>query len=127
MIMGVFSIVFGYRASVKLAALRNTISSKADIKFLFHSFDRDRDGYLNAEEFREMLFSLDQNLDYNDFVAAMSAVDSGNNQRVAYEDLEQWWDSYTKSELPPGSAMYRNLSMQRRPHRAQTADGHLMV
>jgi hypothetical protein len=122
MILGVFSIVFGYRASVKLAALRNNISNKADIKFLFHSFDRDRDGYLNPEEFREMLFSLDQSLDYNDFVAAMSAVDSGNNQRVGYHDLEIWWDSYTKTDLPPGTSIYRTLSMQRFPSRPLTAD-----
>jgi hypothetical protein len=127
MLLGVFSIVFGYRASVKLAALRNNISSKADIKFLFHSFDRDRDGYLSPEEFREMLISLDQNLDYNDFVAAMSAVDSGNNQRVGYHDLELWWESYTKSDLPPGSSFYRTISMQRNPSRAQTADNHLMA
>ena len=112
--------MFGYRASVKLASLRNSISSKADIKFLFHSFDRDRDGYLNPEEFREMLMSLDQTLNYNDFVAAMSAVDEGNNQRVAYEDLELWWDSFNKKDLPPGTSVYRNMSMQRNPSHNNT-------
>mmetsp|Transcript_25540 Transcript_25540/g.32170 ORF Transcript_25540/g.32170 Transcript_25540/m.32170 type:complete len:321 (-) Transcript_25540:589-1551(-) len=127
MCLGVFSIVFGYRASVKLANLRNNISNKADIAFLFHSFDKDRDGFLNAEEFREMLMSLDQDLDYNDFVAAMSAVDAGNNQQVAYSDLEGWWESYTKTDLPPGTNMYRSISMQRRPTRGQNADEKLIV
>ena len=127
MVLGVFSIVFGYRASVKLANLRNSISNKADIKFLFHSFDKDRDGFLNPEEFREMLMSLDQSLDYNDFVAALSAVDAGNNQQVTYSDLETWWESYTKSDLPPGTQMYRTLSMQRRPSRVQIADDKVLV
>ncbi len=127
MLLGTFSVVFGYRASVKLAALRNSLSNKADIKFLFHSFDKDRDGYLNAEEFREMLFSLDHSLDYNDFVAAMSSVDTENNQRVAYHDLESWWESYLKSDLPPGTNMYRTISMGRNASRAQTADSHLMA
>lgn len=125
--LGVFSIVFGYRASVKLASLRNAISCQADIKFLFHSFDKDRDGYLDHEEFREMIMSLDQSLDYNDFVAAMSAVDSDNNQRVTYNDLESWWESYTKTDLPPGTKIYRSISMGKNPSKANGMDAYMMA
>ena len=127
MLLGIFSIIFGYRASVKLAALRNNIANKADIKFLFHSFDKDRDGYLNAEEFREMLMSLDQGLDYNDFVAALSAVDGGNNQQVAFQDLEIWWESYARNDLPPGTDTYRTISMQRNASRTQPSNGLMVV
>lgn len=127
MLLGVFSIVFGYRASVKLAGLRNSISNKGEIKFLFHSFDRDRDGYLNHEEFREMLMSLDHTLDYNDFVAAMSAVDIENNQRVTYEDLEIWWDGYAKSDLPPGVACCGPMPISRYGSNVSGATNHLMT
>jgi len=126
MLLGAFSITFGYRASVKLASLRNSISNKADIKFLFHSFDKDRDGFLNHEEFREMLLSLDQYLDFNDYVAALSTVDSDNNQQVSYNDLENWWSSYQQQDLPPGTTILRKISMQRYPSRAHSAD-HLMA
>ena len=104
MLLGAFSIVFGYKASVRLAGLRNSIQSREEIRFMFHSFDKDRDGYLNAEEFRELLMAMDQNLEHNDFVAAMSAVDMENNQMVSYQDLEAWWTGYNDDELPPGSA-----------------------
>ena len=40
-------------------------------KFMFHSFDRDRDGYLNTEEFRELMIAMGQQVEYNDFVAAL--------------------------------------------------------
>jgi hypothetical protein len=102
MLLGTLSIVYGYRASVRLAGLRNSISNKDEIKFMFHSFDKDRDGYLNTDEFREMLMAMDQGLDHNDFVAAMSAVDIDNNQTVSYEDLEAWWEGYNDTDLPPG-------------------------
>lgn len=62
--------------------------------------------------------SLGQNLDYNDFVAALSAIDEGNNQYVTYEDLENWWESFHVKDLPPGSDMYRNISMQRSKSRS---------
>lgn len=102
MILGVVSIAVGYKASVRLAGLRNTISSKSEIKFMFHSFDRDRDGYLNTEEFRELMIAMGQQVDYNDFVAALSAVDIHNNQQVSYDDLQNWWVGYSTSDLPPG-------------------------
>lgn len=105
MLLGAFSIVFGYRASVRLASLRNSISNKDEIKFMFHSFDKDRDGYLNVEEFRELLISMDEGLDHNDFVAAMGAVDMDNKQMVSYEDLEAWWEGYNDSDLPPGAGL----------------------
>ncbi len=103
MILGAFSIVFGYRASVRLAGLRNSIHTRDEIKFMFHSFDRDRDGFLNLQEFREMLNAMDQHVDHNDFVAAMSAVDVDNKQVVSYEDLESWWEGYNLDDLPPGA------------------------
>jgi len=103
MLLGTLSIVYGYRASVRLAGLRNSITNKDEIKFMFHSFDKDRDGFLNTDEFREMLMAMDQGLDHNDFVAAMSAVDIDNNQMVSYEDLEAWWEGYNDTDLPPGA------------------------
>eukprot|EP00558_Chaetoceros_sp_UNC1202_P012352 CAMPEP_0197240290 /NCGR_PEP_ID=MMETSP1429-20130617/6608_1 /TAXON_ID=49237 /ORGANISM="Chaetoceros sp., Strain UNC1202" /LENGTH=141 /DNA_ID=CAMNT_0042699897 /DNA_START=126 /DNA_END=554 /DNA_ORIENTATION=+ len=107
MILGAFSVVFGYRASVRLAGLRNSIQSRDEIRFLFHSFDRDRDGYLNSEEFRELLMAMGQNLEQNDFVAAMSAVDIDNKQMISYDDLETWWEGYNDADLPPGSSCFR--------------------
>ena len=103
MLLGAFSVVFGYKASVRLAGLRNSIQSKDEIKFMFHSFDKDRDGYLNSEEFRELLMAMGQNLEHNDFVAAMSAVDTENNQMISYKNLEDWWTGYIEDDLAPGA------------------------
>jgi len=122
MLLGSFSIVFGYRASVRLAAIRNSITNKDEIKFMFHSFDKDRDGYLNTNEFREMLMAMDQGLDHNDFVAAMSAVDIDNNQMVSYEDFEVWWEGYNDCDLPPGAGMC--ACARGSPH---NSDAHLMT
>ena len=121
MLLGTFSIVFGYKASVRLAGLRNSLHTRDEIKFMFHSFDKDRDGFLNADEFREMLRAMDQNLEHNDFVAAMSAVDKENKQMISYQDLETWWEGYNE-DLPPGSGCLS--SRQRRSH---NPNAHLMT
>mmetsp|Transcript_3506 Transcript_3506/g.6635 ORF Transcript_3506/g.6635 Transcript_3506/m.6635 type:complete len:337 (-) Transcript_3506:898-1908(-) len=128
MLLGVFSIVFGYRASVRLAALRNSIHSKDEIKFMFHSFDMNRDGYLSPDEFREMLLAMGQGVDHNDFVAAMSAVDIDNKQMVSYADLEAWWEGYNDDDLPPGAGL---CSSNRRSNLTNThvnnPNAHLMT
>jgi hypothetical protein len=124
MLLGTLSIVYGYRASVRLAGLRNSITNKDEIKFMFHSFDKDRDGYLNTDEFREMLMAMDQGLDHNDFVAAMSAVDIDNNQMVSYEDLEAWWEGYNDSDLPPGVGL---CSCGKGSIHSHNSNAHLMT
>jgi len=126
MLLGSFSIVFGYRASVRLAAIRNSITSKDDIKFMFHSFDKDRDGFLNIDEFREMMMAMDQGLDHNDFVAAMSAVDIDNKQKVSYEDLEVWWEGYNDSDLPPGVGICACSGRSSHNHK-NNPNAHLMT
>jgi len=108
MILGIISIVSGYKASVKLAGLRNSISCKSDIKYLFHSFDKDRDGILNVDEFRDMMETMDQNVDYHGFVAAMSAIDVENNGRVTFNDMEQWYVEYSEEDMPPGMNLCGN-------------------
>jgi hypothetical protein len=118
--------VFGYRASVRLAAIRNSITSKDDIKFMFHSFDKDRDGFLNIDEFREMMMAMDQGLDHNDFVAAMSAVDIDNKQKVSYEDLEVWWEGYNDSDLPPGVGICACSGRSSHNHK-NNPNAHLMT
>jgi hypothetical protein len=124
MILGAFSIVFGYRASVRLAGLRSSIQNKDEIKFMFHSFDKDRDGYLNSEEFRELLMAMGQNLDHNDFVAAMGAVDIENKQMVSYEDLENWWQGYNDNDLPPGAGLCVGCGPRQHSH---NNNAHLMA
>ena len=131
MILGVVSIAVGYKASVRLAGLRNTIASKSEIKFMFHSFDRDRDGFLNTEEFRELMIAMGQQVEYNDFVAALSAVDIHNNQQVSYEDLENWWVGYSTNDLPPGLDCCSNGRYHSRKgmknNRDDDRDSHLLV
>lgn len=119
-ILGIFSVAFGYRASLKLCALRNSIGTKDEIKFMFHSFDSNRDGYLDMEEFRAMLRAMDQNLNHNDFVAAIAAIDLDNKQKISYDDLETWWEGYNENELPIGAGCLsfhtRDSSFNRRAH-----------
>jgi len=100
MLLGIASIISGYKASVKLAGLRNSIGTRDDIKYLFHNFDTDRDGYLNVEEFRDLMITLDQDVSYNDFVAALSSIDMDNNQKISEVDMERWYVEYSESELP---------------------------
>ncbi len=124
MMLGAFSIVFGYKASVRLASLRNSIQTKEEIKFMFHSFDKDRDGYLNPEEFRELLMAMGQNLEHNDFVAAMSAVDIDNKQMISYRDLEVWWKGYIEDDMAPGVGC---MSCTRHTNHSHNPNAHLMT
>jgi len=133
MILGIISIVCGYKASVKLAGLRNSISNRSDIKYLFHSFDKDRDGLLNADEFRDMMSTMDQNLDYNEFVAALSAIDVDNNGQISIQDMEQWYVEYSENDLPPGlSLCSKNTRYDQRARTdnittVQTPNAHLLA
>ena len=127
MLLGVFSIIFGYRASVRLAALRNSVHNKDEIKFMFHSFDKDRDGFLNTDEFREMLIAMGQGVDHNDFVAAMSAVDIDNKQMISYADLEAWWEGYNDDDLPPGAGLCSNSGRTKTTTHVNNPHAHLMT
>lgn len=127
MLLGVFSIIFGYRASVRLAALRNSIHSKDEIKFMFHSFDKNRDGFLSTDEFREMLLAMGQGVDHNDFVAAMSAVDIDNKQMISYADLEAWWEGYNDDDLPPGAGLCSSNNRSRVNAHSNNPNAHLMT
>lgn len=101
MILGIISIVVGYKASLSLAGLRSSLSTREEIAYLFSTFDRDRDGYLSTEEFRELMLSMDQNVDYNEFVAALGAIDLENNQMISQHDFMSWWQGYSDSEMAP--------------------------
>jgi len=134
MLLGIISIISGYKASVKLAGLRNSISNRSDIKYLFHSFDKDRDGLLNADEFRDMMTTMDQNVDYNAFVAALSAIDVDNNGMVSIKDMERWYIDYSENDLPPGmnccstSARYdQRAQLNNIPDLTQSPNAHLLA
>lgn len=109
-LLGICSIVFGYRASLKLCSLRNSLCSRDDIRFMFHSFDRNRDGYLDLEEFRSMMYAMEQRLSNNDFVAAFSTIDVDNNQMISYEDIEAWWEGFNDGELPIGASCFSSYT-----------------
>ena len=52
-----------------LTMLRAKITSQKSLRDCFRSFDRDKDGYIDFEEFRNVLLTLNLNLDDEDCMA----------------------------------------------------------
>ncbi len=99
-ILSVLSMWLDYVATSILSSMRLSIKSEADITYLYKGFNKEYDGFLTRFEFKRMLLALGEyDADYNIFVAVLAIVDVNNNQRVTYDDLLNWYESFDADEM----------------------------
>ncbi len=96
---GTVSFLLYHRAADVLTHAHLYLKNEADVKFLFSSFDEDRDGYLNPHELKQMLTTFDEDIGYNNLLfAAMSRIDIHNNRKISYDELYAWFGSFDESD-----------------------------
>lgn len=95
MSVGLLAFVFGIFFQIKLGQLLRHTSKEERIGDLFATYDLDKDGYLNREQFRDFTLNLKiVNLDQSiDFDAEFMHIDSDSDELITYDELKDWIDA----------------------------------
>jgi len=87
--VGVLFILCWSRSRSKISKLSREILKKDSVKAKFYLHDKDRDGYLNVEEFREFVKDTDIEFSINDFEAIFTEFDSNIDKKISLQDIER--------------------------------------
>jgi hypothetical protein len=70
-----------------------TLSSKEveEIRKVFEKFDKDKNGYLDVKELRELCTSLGYYMDKNDKEVSMQEIDTDRNGKIDFQEFCVWW------------------------------------
>jgi Ca2+-binding EF-hand superfamily protein len=91
-ILGLMIVIVGLIASKKLStsALPNSRDSLLEI---FHTYDSDKDGFLEYQEFGDILKAWGANLSADDLELACYAVDQDCDEKISQQEFANWWES----------------------------------
>lgn len=92
-LLGIISIFVGVHASRKFAALRNSLADESYLLLLFSYYDSDSDGYLDANQFTNLLSYLGMEVDDRYALKAFNAIDRNGDRRIAFDEFNHWWTS----------------------------------
>jgi hypothetical protein len=95
MIIGLFIFIGGIYFQVKLGKKLRFAPKDKQMEDMFATYDVDKDGYLNQEQFRDFALNLrivdiDKNFDFD---AEFEYMDSNNDGLVNYHELKNWIDA----------------------------------
>jgi len=63
----------------------------AQIRHDFETFDKDKDGNIDYEEFVELLTTLSPRTDRDFFEAGFSLIDDNGDGVINFEEFVSWW------------------------------------
>jgi Ca2+-binding EF-hand superfamily protein len=66
--------------------------SESDLLEIFHRFDRDRSGTIEARELGALLEALGKDPDDDDLRALFARFDTDKNGRISFDELRVWWE-----------------------------------
>mmetsp|Transcript_10756 Transcript_10756/g.13597 ORF Transcript_10756/g.13597 Transcript_10756/m.13597 type:complete len:422 (+) Transcript_10756:66-1331(+) len=98
MLIGIYCIIIGKSSETKLNKFVRKLGSTENVDMKFSIHDRDRDGYLNTEEFGHMIAAFDIRLSYNEFLSAFTVIDRNSDRYIIREDLYSWLSKYRAQE-----------------------------
>jgi len=73
--------------------MANLSKSDAELREIFDHFDRDKNGYLEYEEFLGILDTLGFDKDPDLRKLGFEIVDGNSNNRIAFEEFAAWFRS----------------------------------
>lgn len=65
----------------------------AEAREIFGQFDRDRNGFIDAGEFANLMEALGSNLSDEEMRAGLAAVDTNGSGRISWNEFATWWTS----------------------------------
>lgn len=91
--VGFVALGVGIHASRKFAALRSSLADESFLLLAFSTFDNDGDGYLEPNEFANLLADLGMELDDRYTLKAFNVIDTDNDRRISFREFNNWWSA----------------------------------
>lgn len=63
-----------------------------ELKETFQQFDRDQNGRIDLQEFRELLTALDARVDDSASQIGFESIDSDGSGTIDFDEFAAWWD-----------------------------------
>jgi Ca2+-binding EF-hand superfamily protein len=60
---------------------------------IFQTYDRDRSGSIDSQEFARLLEALGQDLSDDELLIALDVVDTDASGRISWTEFKAWWVS----------------------------------
>ncbi len=92
--VGLTSIAVGQHTANKLTDLKKTLGSEDYVKKKFKEMDKDGSGNLDSTELAALCKSLGSELDHNELVAAIGAMDKNGDGSIGYDEFYGWWSGW---------------------------------
>ena len=73
------------------AARRLSRDEIAEVREIFDHFDTNRNGLIEASEFKKLVHTLDAEMDPDAILVGLSVVDADGNGTVEWEEFLGWW------------------------------------
>lgn len=73
------------------AASRLSRDEIAEVREIFDHFDTNRNGLIEASEFKKLVHTLDAEMDPDAILVGLSVVDADGNGTVEWEEFLGWW------------------------------------
>ena len=68
--------------------------SKEELLETFKHFDRDGNGSIDADEFKELLYALGAVVTDEEVATGLEALDADRNGRIDFEEFADWWNDH---------------------------------
>ena len=62
-----------------------------EIKEIFEHFDRDANGIIDVNEFRQILTTLDPDIGADEIDMGLTIVDANGNGMIEFDEFINWW------------------------------------
>lgn len=66
--------------------------TKEELLETFKHFDRDGNGWIDAQEFKELLYALGAVVTDEEVKTGLDVLDSNRNGRIEFEEFADWWN-----------------------------------
>ena len=97
-VLGIISFLIGFAANSKLQRLRKSILNEIGLEAKFQFHDRDRDGYMRIDDFRDFIYCEMSDLSEDEIISAFHFMDKNNDNLISFKDLQLWWDIVKKEQ-----------------------------
>ena len=70
------------------------MTDDATLRSDFDQFDKDKNGFIDEEEFGALVDFLEINLSSSEKATAFLAIDINGNRRIEFSEFKAWWLKY---------------------------------
>ncbi len=68
-----------------------TDDQRSELREIFSHYDKDSNGVIDRNEFKQLLDALDAQVSPDELEAGMDALDENNNGKIEFDEFVAWW------------------------------------